>query len=327
MHEESVAIIVERGFVPTELALVQDILRIASRLSDVLRFSTKIYTSSAPGLVEGMGGMMVRADQLNADMSDLPRYIVVLGGSDLKDTFTDIRVRLRWFERRGCTIILLSDAALEWRKLFQGSDGFVTHWENQQLLVDAGDVERENLPLYSQKGRIITAAGMIATADVILKKIVAEKSPNLAQATSLVLLVDRIRDGDAYQRHSGNNNVVLQLAGLDAVIAGMEQNLDCPLSASELAALSGRSIRQLERRFRLVVGQSPMAFYRSLRLRRSKTMLEQTSLPITEVSCSCGFGTPSTFSKLFLREFNITPTKLRNQMVASKSPSARPRKI
>lgn len=319
MSDVHVTILVENGFVPTELALVQDILRIASRLSSDIRFTSKICTSSDQDLIEGHGGMVVRAVPFACDSDQHPHHILVLGGTGIGPAFGGLRARLRFFERLGCHLILLSEAASEWLRLFPDTADITTHWENQQLLRDSCVTSDRDLPLYSQTKRITTAAGMLATADVVLNTIVAPLCAHLAQATGQVLLIDKIRDGRSLQPRSENDNISLRLANVESVISILEAHLDTPLSMSELANMSGMSIRQLERNFKKALGCGPAAFYRSLRLRRGKSMVEQTTLPLAEIAVSSGFSSSSSFSKMFAREFGTTPKQCRKRIAADAS--------
>lgn len=312
-----IALLLEDGFVPTELALVQDTLRIANRMGCQTRFDIDLFTTGDRELVTGAGGMMVQARRFDAGAPVQLDHLVVLGGSALRQVFHRQRPRLRWFERLGVEILLLSDAASEWKKLHPDVSGLTTHWENQQLLQDEISQPAHDLPLYCRTGRVTTAGGMVATADVVLNNIVAPHSMQLAQAVGKVMLLDRIRDGQSSQPKSHNDTISLQLANLAPVIAYMEENIETPLSVKELAKVAGVSVRQLERNFQKAVGQSPGAFYRSLRLHRSKILVEQTSMQIIEIAISCGFYTGSSFAKMYAREFGLTPKQRRCQLVAS----------
>lgn len=312
-----IVILVEDGFVPTELALVQDVFRIANRLEGGAFFSTVIGTSSGSELVEGDGGMMLRARTWAGDWPNIPNHLIVLGGCGVRRTFPRMQARFNWLDRLGCRVVLLSDAASEWKKLFPEAAGITTHWENHQLLRDADLATDRDLPLYSQRNRITTAAGMMATADAVLGAIVASYSSFLAQATARVLLMDRIRGGETSQPRSEHDTISLRHAKIERVIAAMEENLAVPVPISELAGIAGYSTRQLERRFNRVFGQAPAAFYRSLRLRRGKVLLEQTDLSITEIAVICGFSGSSTFAKIFARDYGVTPKRWRDQLAVN----------
>ena len=317
MTTVSAALLVENGFVPTELALVQDTLRIANRLAHQVNFDIRLYTTGESSLITGAGGMMVRAEQLDTSNPAPLDHLIVLGGSTVRQSFANQRPRVRWFERLGCQVLLLSDAASEWKKLYPEATDLTTHWEIQQRLQDETSHSTNDLPLYCRKGRVTTAGGMAATADVVLNSVVAAYSMQLAQAVGNVMLLDCIRDGECFQPRSQNDTISLRLANLAPVITCMEENIETLLSVKELAEIAGVSVRQLERNFQKAVGQSPIAFYRSLRLRRSKALVEQTDMQITEIAICCGFGGSTSFAKMYLREFGITPRQRRCQLVAT----------
>ncbi|MGO4909105.1 GlxA family transcriptional regulator [Pseudorhodobacter sp. W20_MBD10_FR17] len=317
MADTRVVILVETGFVATELALVLDILRIANRLGGQDRFQTQICSSSGSTMIDSLDdGMSVRATPFRAMLAVPPDHVVVLGGSGIRASLGQFCAKFRWLERVGSHILLLSDAAYEWKRLNAEDGAFTTHWENQQLLRDTLVDLEESPPLYLRNGRITTAAGMIATADVVLSEIVAPLSEKLAQATSQMLVMNGVREGNAPQPCSENDIDFLRVWRLEAVIRHMEQNVETPVCMSGLARVAGTSVRQLERRFVKAIGQTPVAFYRTLRLRRGKVMVEQTSASIAEIAIACGFSCSSAFSRVFLREFGRSPTQLRLQLIA-----------
>ncbi|WP_158278842.1 GlxA family transcriptional regulator [Leucothrix arctica] len=312
----NVIVLVEPDFVPTELSLVQDVFRIANRLSQTFTFSIQHCTSSTNEMVEGLGGLLVKAKSVTSVSTEVPDHFIVLGGPGLqnKHNFEKPRAWIRHFERKGCRVVLLSDAALEWKRHNPDDRDVTTHWEDQQWMRDTHQVGRTTLPLYSHNNRLTSAAGMMATADVILNTIVAPLSVVLAQGVSHVLLMPAIRAHDVDQPRSENDITLLQQAGLGRVIQLMEENLETPLSISLLAEMSGCSQRQLERRFQNVVSCGPNSFYRSLRLKRGKALLEHTAMSITEIAISLGFSSNSSFSRPYAREYGITPSRARALM-------------
>ncbi|MFD2740968.1 hypothetical protein ACFSUD_15390 [Sulfitobacter aestuarii] len=73
MQKIAAIVHVEAGFVPIELALEQDILRMADRLRRKLRFSVRICTLSGQELGEGLGEVFVRAGPIAAEGAGQPR--------------------------------------------------------------------------------------------------------------------------------------------------------------------------------------------------------------------------------------------------------------
>jgi len=73
------------------------------------------------------------------------------------------------------------------------------------------------------------------------------------------------------------------------------------------------------RLFHKYTGKSPIDFLNSYRLQMSAEKLVTTSEQITEIAYACGFGQPSYFNRLFLKEYNMTPNKYRKQHARMKS--------
>ena len=67
------------------------------------------------------------------------------------------------------------------------------------------------------------------------------------------------------------------------------------------------------RLFHKYTGKSPIDFLNSYRLQMSAEKLVATSEQITEIAYACGFGQPSYFNRLFLKEYNMPPNQCRKQ--------------
>ena len=73
------------------------------------------------------------------------------------------------------------------------------------------------------------------------------------------------------------------------------------------------------RLFHKYIGKSPIDFLNNYRLQMSAEKLVATSEQITEIAYACGFGQPSYFNRLFLKEYNMTPNQYRKQHARMKS--------
>lgn len=67
------------------------------------------------------------------------------------------------------------------------------------------------------------------------------------------------------------------------------------------------------RLFHKYTGKSPIDFLNNYRLQMSAEKLVTTSEQITEIAYACGFGQPSYFNRLFLKEYNMTPNQYRKK--------------
>ena len=80
------------------------------------------------------------------------------------------------------------------------------------------------------------------------------------------------------------------------------------LNSTFLADKMAMSISQLSRKIHGITGYSTMSYVLQLKLNKAKKMLADTNIPVTEVSDACGFYDASYFSRMFKKEFGISPS-------------------
>jgi LacI family transcriptional regulator len=71
--------------------------------------------------------------------------------------------------------------------------------------------------------------------------------------------------------------------------------------------------RALEQRFVRLVGRTPAAEIRRVRIEHAKRMLVETDRSIAEISRATGFGHQDLFSRVFRRSVGLTPTQFRHR--------------
>lgn len=91
----------------------------------------------------------------------------------------------------------------------------------------------------------------------------------------------------------------------------IEENITNPISISDLAYLSGKSLSTFKRDFQAVYHTSPLKWIRSQRLDKAKKLLAETSLSVTDVCFSTGFENVAHFSKVFKLQFGLPPSEYR----------------
>ena len=82
-------------------------------------------------------------------------------------------------------------------------------------------------------------------------------------------------------------------------------------SVDELARRVGVGPRHLHRLFVQHVGASPIAVAQTRRLHFAKRLLDETSLPITEIAMAAGFGSVRRFNGAFQSTYHRSPRELR----------------
>ena len=94
----------------------------------------------------------------------------------------------------------------------------------------------------------------------------------------------------------------------------IKNRLDDPfLGVQDLCTAVHLSRAQLHRRLKAQTGLSATLFIRSVRLERAKEMLMGTDLPISQVAFDVGFHDQAFFSRVFSREFGLTPVLYRRK--------------
>jgi AraC-like DNA-binding protein len=93
----------------------------------------------------------------------------------------------------------------------------------------------------------------------------------------------------------------------------LDQKLDYPDFKSErLNELLGLSKSQAYRKIMSFIGIAPGHLIQELRLRRSMKYLRHTGKTIAEIAYDLGFNSPTYFTRVFKKRFNITPTHFTN---------------
>jgi AraC family transcriptional regulator of adaptative response / DNA-3-methyladenine glycosylase II len=84
-------------------------------------------------------------------------------------------------------------------------------------------------------------------------------------------------------------------------------------SVDDLAMRLGIGSRHLHRLFVQHIGASPIAVAQTRRLHFAKRLLDDTSLPITEIALAAGFGSLRRFNSAFLDTYGRAPRELRKK--------------
>lgn len=84
-----------------------------------------------------------------------------------------------------------------------------------------------------------------------------------------------------------------------------------PLSISEFAKLSSRSVASFKRDFQKQFNTPPKQWINQQRLAYANTLLNSTSKTVSETCYECGFESVSHFIKIFKKEYGTTPNSSR----------------
>lgn len=285
--------------------------RLANRMSGRELYRWKLVSTDAlPVAASNEVVLKVDGDLTVAENCD---SVVICGGIDVHTI--NARALTGWLrkaDRRGADLGAICTGSYVMAKagLLDGHRCTI-HWENLAgFCEDFPDIEVTSELFEIDRNRF-TCSGGTAAIDMMLNVIARQHGHELAASVADQFMHERIRDQHDRQRISLPARLGVRHPKLLAVIGTMEQNLEEPLSRSELARGADLSTRQLERLFRKYLNRSPARYYLELRLNKARLLLLQTNMSVIDVALACGFVSASHFSKCYRDFFGRTPRKER----------------
>jgi transcriptional regulator GlxA family with amidase domain len=269
------------------------------------------------GVVRASSGVALWADGALAEVGEPIDTLVVAGGEGTATVVADeafvaaIR-RLAPRCRRVASVcsgafVLAAAGLLDGRRA-------TTHWGWCDVLAGAfPSVTVEPDRIFVRDGDVWTSAGVTAGIDLALAMVEEDVGREVALAVARRLVVFLKRPG-------GQSQFSAQLAGqlaerqpLGELQAWIADHLDEDLSVEHLASRAAMSVRNFSRTFRRDVGVTPARFVERARVDGARRFLEESVASVDEVAARCGFGTPETMRRTFLRSLHVTPTDYRRR--------------
>ena len=102
---------------------------------------------------------------------------------------------------------------------------------------------------------------------------------------------------------------------LTPVFAYIQENLAQPLSHALLARQAGLSPSRFHTVFHAALGTAPYAYVQKLRLQKAQQLLTRTDRTVAEIGQAVGHPDPYHFSRIFRRNFGISPAGYRKRVV------------
>ena len=239
--------------------------------------------------------------------------IVVASSSWTPEAFTSepILSAIRKYARTGSYVAGIDTAAfiLAEAGLLRGRRATV-HYEHIDAFGEKYPETDVCEDLFLHEGNIGTCCGGAATGEFALFLLHGIVGDALTNDCAKYLFYRNLRGLGAHQTDSQ-----LEPLGNTAppkvrkAIAIMEQHLETLITIPELCKLAGVSQRQLNRLFQEYVKTSPQLYYRDIRLDRSRGLVTQTELPISEVAQACGFPSQVHFARAYKQRFGLPPSQ------------------
>ena len=301
------------NFSLSDFSSTMEVLRLANKITGEKIFSWKLL--SVHNLeVKSSNGLIIKTDCLLEDVKRNENIVICSGENVKKESSKELIAWIRRHYRKGINIIGMytSTQIMAMAGLLKDKKCTI-HWESRENFLEEFPDYNLSSSVYSVDGNCFTSAGGTASLDLFLYIIAKIHSNDLSNLVADKMNHSSVRTDKDDQRLSFPKRIGIRHPKLSSVLEIMENSIEEPVSPSFLAKKVGMSTRQLERLFRRYLNLSPKKYFMELRLKKSKNLLTQTNMSIINVAMSCGFSSPSHFSKCYRNHFNITPYKEREQ--------------
>jgi transcriptional regulator GlxA family with amidase domain len=243
--------------------------------------------------------------------------LIVAGGHGSRGASAD-SATIEWLERtsahaRRTTSVCTGAFLLAAAGLLDGRRA-TTHWaaaEELARLHPAVHVDPE--PIFLRDGDVWTSAGVTAGMDLALALVEEDIGREAALTIARHLVLFLRRPGNQAQFSATLAAQAPQREPLRDIRRHILENLGGDLSVEALAQQAHMSPRHFARSFRAETGVTPARYVESVRLEAARRALEDTDRSVATVASVCGFGTPETLRRSFLRALGVGPAEYRRR--------------
>lgn len=282
-------------------------MRIANQLTGQILFRWRVL--SADGLpVACSNGVPIVAD--GAFPGTQPEGVILIcsGVEPEEQVSAALGDWVRGLWRRGRTVGGLCTGAYALAKAGILKDRrFTLHWENITGFIETFPDLGPARQVFCIDDRIVTCAGGVAAADLMLKLIHDRYGMVLSQEVmNMCLLTARRTEADE-QTTSLSARLGTRHEKLIEAVAFLEARIEEPFDLDACAEKLRLSRRQIERLFNRYLGVTPVRYMNDLRLQRGRALLAETDMSVTDVAIACGYTSASHFSKSFRQRYGVSP--------------------
>ena len=167
-------------------------------------------------------------------------------------------------------------------------------------------------------GRRTTASGAGAVFDLMLRLIEETLGRDTMTEVACWFQHPFVRDEGASQKvpvqKQGGTDDLLPAQIRDAIrIFG--EHIEDPILIADVAVAVAMSERHLERSFKATTGQSPLKYYRLMRLKKARQRVLYSTDTITEIAQSVGYAGSGPMARHYTAAFGVHPSDERRRLI------------
>ena len=321
MPTRDVLIILYDGVQSLDVTGPLEVFAVANRFpADHPQTSYRLRTVSVDGApVRTTSGLHITPD-LDLASATAPDTLIAPGGAGSRSPHPAV---IDWLRRVApatrrlvsvCTgTFLLAEAGL------LAGRRVTTHWSSADLLAQRyPGLTVDPEPIFIQDGNVYTSAGVTTGMDLALALVEADLGRDIALAIARQLVLFLRRPGNQTQFSAQLQAQTAHRAPLRDVQNWVAEHPEADLSVDTLAQRAGLSPRQFARAFAEQAGISPGRYVDNVRLEAARRHLEDTAADIGQVARACGYGTPESMRRAFVRALGVPPAEYRRRFTAAR---------
>ncbi|HEX3511374.1 MAG TPA: GlxA family transcriptional regulator [Solirubrobacteraceae bacterium] len=269
------------------------------------------------GPLQTSSGMSIVPDAVLARTPAPLDTLIVPGGSGGR-TVASEPATLRWVARcagraRRTASVCTGAFVLARAGLLDGRRA-TTHWAfAQRLAREHPAVTVEPDPIFVRDGSIWTSAGVTAGIDLALALVEEDLDRESALQIARHLVMFLRRPGSQAQFSATLAAQQPEREPLCEVQRLVVEELAGDHSVEAMAARAHMSPRNFARAFRAETGLTPARYVERVRLESARRLLEDGRQPIASIATACGFSSPETMRRVFLRGLSVGPAEYRRR--------------
>ncbi|WP_394824875.1 GlxA family transcriptional regulator [Pendulispora albinea] len=299
----------------TGLAAVLDTLETANELggraqqNEIARISTRERVRTHHGFVVPLSPIPKRApDLVIVPALACKQPDTIVAALDRPDVREAAALLARW-HARGARVAAACTGTfvLGQSGLLDGHRATTTWWLGPTFRRAFPSVELDDEQMLVADRRVLTAGAALAHIDLALA-VIRERSPSLASLVARHLLVD---DRPSQAPFIAPGYVAYDDDLVKRFETWTRRHIAEPFELAKVARAVGASERTLQRRIRLVLGKSPVAFVQELRLERATHLLRVTHDSVDTIARAVGYEDGATLRLLIRRKLRTGVRELR----------------
>jgi len=190
-----------------------------------------------------------------------------------------------------------------------------THWKfGREFASRYPQVKVQFNPIWVKDGNIYTSAGISAGIDLALGWVEDDCGGRISHEIAREFVLFLRRSGGQTQLSASLSAQASEMKAIHELQVWIAENLHNNLSVQNLADRTAMSIRNFERVFTRELGKTPSHYILEMRAEAARRQLERTDQGLKRIAAACGFSSPDSMRRAFLRSVGTTPHKYRCQL-------------